>query len=1067
MGVVYEAEQVSLGRRVALKVLPFAATLDPRQLQRFQNEARAAAGLHHTNIVPVYGVGQERGVHFYAMQFIDGQSLAAFLEAERGGANSDQPTTAFGEPAGPAADTAVQAAASTVRAPRDQGYFRRVATSVIQAAEALDHAHQLGVVHRDVKPANLILDATGRVWVTDFGLAQIQTDTRLTMTGDLVGTLRYMSPEQALAKRVVIDHRTDVYSLGATLYELLALRPVFEGDDRQELLRQIAFEEPRPPRRINKAIPPELEIIVCRALEKSPADRYATAQELADDLRRWLEDRPIRARRPSLAQRLGKWRLRHRVLVRTTAALLLTGLLLLGAFLWREERQRTTAERAVGVSLERVQWLREQERWDEALTVLAMAEAHLEGRGLEELRDRVRGQKRDVEMLARLEKARMQMAGYSKETDLFDPAGSDRLYAEAFHWYDLDMSAGDPQETAKRIEASAIRTRLILALDEWASLKDALQKGSAERLRATADLADADTWSRQLRAADKRSDRGMLENLAKQEEAFGQSGPNLWRLATALDRAGSAPTAERMIRRAQHQQPADFWTNFSLAAILARREARDPAEEIAFLRAALALRPQNHVTWWVLGDILRKQSKLAEAEVAYRKAIALQPDFGAAHINLGTLLCDHLNRPAEAEDIFRKVIALRPDEVTAYANLPVALRNQGKIADAVAVCHKLINLKPASALAYHQLGLILAQENPAEAEKAYRKALDLDPKFASAHFRLGLLLEQTGKLDEAIREFQEGTNLRRKQQRPNHGVEIALGRARLKKGQLEEAIAEFQAVLKVNKDDREAHFLLGLAFEQKGALHAAIGAYREAARLDSGNPKIRFILGNQLYAVNLLDDAIIVYREAIKLKEDYPEAQLNLGLVLIRKGQFREAVDLFTRELERHAGHAEFWQARADAYANLGDYAGALADYDKVVELAPGNAAAWNAAAWLRANCPDAKFRDGGRAYEMARKAVALAPRHHDYYLTLAWAGYRAGNWKAALEAAEKALQLRNGGDCADWFLLAMIHQRLGNMVHAREWYDKGNQLMRFRHHPDWLHFRAEAAALLGITAQK
>src|SRR5262249_4626055 len=150
-----------------------------------------------------------------------------------------------------------------------------------------------GIIHRDIKPANLLLENCSlptvycppRLWVTDFGLAQVQGDSRMTMTGDLVGTLRYMSPEQALAKRVMVDHRTDIYSLGATLYEQLTLEPAFTGSDRQELLRQIAFEEPRLPHRVRRTIPAELETIVLKALEKNPAERYATAKDLADDLR--------------------------------------------------------------------------------------------------------------------------------------------------------------------------------------------------------------------------------------------------------------------------------------------------------------------------------------------------------------------------------------------------------------------------------------------------------------------------------------------------------------------------------------------------------------------------------------------------------------------------------------------------------------------------------------------------------------------------------------------------------------------------------------------------------------
>ena len=224
--------------------------------------------------------------------------------------------------AGPTADTAPIAALSTLPDFDSREYYRTIAQLGIQAAEALDHAHQNGILHRDIKPANLLVDDTGKLWITDFGLARIEADAGMTMTGDILGTLRYMSPEQALAKRVVVDHRSDIYSLGVTLYELLTLQPAFNGDDRQELLRQIAFEEPRKPRQVNARIPQDLETIVLKAIEKNPADRYATAGELADDLKRFIDHRPVVARRPTLLHRARKWSRRHVALVSTIAVAL-------------------------------------------------------------------------------------------------------------------------------------------------------------------------------------------------------------------------------------------------------------------------------------------------------------------------------------------------------------------------------------------------------------------------------------------------------------------------------------------------------------------------------------------------------------------------------------------------------------------------------------------------------------------------------------------------------------------------------------------------------------------------
>jgi serine/threonine protein kinase/outer membrane protein assembly factor BamB len=318
MGAVFEAEQLSLGRRVALKILRFGGVSDPEALERFQREAETVAKLHHTNIVPIFAVGSEHGVNFYAMQFIDGQSLAEVLSASRSGL---PPLS--------------------------------VAEIGLQAAEALAHAHQRGVVHRDVKPSNLLLDHENRVWLTDFGLARRLDDVTLSLTGALLGTPRYMSPEQATATTKRVDHRSDLFSLGATLYELLVGRPAFSGENPHDVIHHILCDEPLALRSIDPTIPRDLETIVMKCLAKVPQHRYASALDLADDLRAFLDARPIRARRVTPIERVWRWaKQNRRSAVLTTSAAAITVLLtLLGGLgraqynAWQQATVRLTAVR--------------------------------------------------------------------------------------------------------------------------------------------------------------------------------------------------------------------------------------------------------------------------------------------------------------------------------------------------------------------------------------------------------------------------------------------------------------------------------------------------------------------------------------------------------------------------------------------------------------------------------------------------------------------------------------------------------------------------------------------------
>jgi serine/threonine protein kinase len=405
MGIVYEAEQTSLGRRVALKILPQGSRLDDRQLERFQREAKAAAGLQHPHIVPIYGVGQDNGIDYFTMQYIEGPNLEQVMaevralrdhpsHGERGRAADKSGRAASvasvllekwytpsprerdfenndgKKSAAPAVhdDTAAHKGSTVTQAtpssgswitsgssvvPSGRPFYRNVARIGIQAAEALEHAHTQGILHRDIKPSNLLLDLEGKTWITDFGLAKFQRDDDITDSGALVGTLRYMAPERFDGWT---DRSSDVYSLGLTIYELISLRPAFCQTDRQHLIRAVLEDAPTPPRRIDPRIPLDLETIVLKSIAKDPAQRYRAASDLADDLRHFLDGKPIRARRTSAREKAWLWCRRNPLsasLAVTAAALLVAALAATSigwvstiAALQRETAARSDAEQA-------------------------------------------------------------------------------------------------------------------------------------------------------------------------------------------------------------------------------------------------------------------------------------------------------------------------------------------------------------------------------------------------------------------------------------------------------------------------------------------------------------------------------------------------------------------------------------------------------------------------------------------------------------------------------------------------------------------------------------------------
>jgi serine/threonine protein kinase/Tfp pilus assembly protein PilF len=835
MGVVYEAVQESLGRRVALKVLPAGALGDARHVERFQREARAAARLHHSNIVPVFAVCQDSGTHYYVMQYIEGRPLDEVLaELRRLRAEGGRQTAPLALDTSAAADVASGAAPSDEAASRYcaslarslwQGQFRaasrpdgrapdpaepapaasspsgsaptsglladphgpfaqRVAQLGIQVAEALEYAAAQGVLHRDVKPSNLLLDVFGTVWLTDFGLAKAAGTPDLTRPGDLLGTLRYMAPERFDGRA---DVRSDVYALGLTLYELLALRPAFAAQDQAELIRQISAAEVPRLDRLDRRPPRDLVTIVHKAMAREPAARYQSAAALAEDLRRFVENRSIVARRASLAEQTWRWCRRNPTVAGLLAALLALVTVAVGGGLWLERQQaeqRGRAREAVEAALAQVPGLRRHGRWSEAHAILTQARSRLDDAGSDDLRRRLGRAEEDVQLAAELEQIRLTPAVIEGE---FDFRGMARAYARALEHAGLDVM-GDEEIVAGRIRDSDVRPQLVVALDHWAFVAEAL---GDRRLRARLlDLscrADLDPeWGDRFRDSAVWEDQGQLHRLAADaqkwlsQEARGKGPPTQLLILLAMKLGKAEEEAELLLRAAQRQHPEDFWLNYALGKELRERK---PAEAVGYYRAALATRPSVAAVYHEMGLALLWQRQVDEAILAFRKAIELEPKGSWHYTNLGVCLRDK-GRLDEAMANYRRAIELNPEVAAPHTNLGVCLRDTGRLDEAMVECRRAIELRPNAMPAHLNLGMCLRDKGRFdEAMAEYCRAIELDPNATAGHYQLGLLLESMGRPEEAILEFREVT-----QREPRVALaHEALTRLLLQRGRFAEA----------------------------------------------------------------------------------------------------------------------------------------------------------------------------------------------------------------------------------------------------------------------------------------
>jgi tetratricopeptide (TPR) repeat protein len=688
MGVVFRAWHHRLNRPVALKMMLAGPYAGPRERERFQREAEAAAGLRHPNVVQVHDVGEADGRPYFTMELVDGGSLAQTLT---------------GTPL-----------------PVD-----RAAELVGTLAAAVQVAHAAGVVHRDLKPANVLLTADGTPKVTDFGLARrLSDEAGLTHTGVALGTPSYMAPEQAGGKPSAVGPAADVYSLGTILYELLTGRPPFRGESAAETVQQLLTHDPVPPARLNPRVPRDLETVCLKCLQKAPGLRYAAAGELADDLGRFRRGEAITARPDGLVRRWARRVRRRPLLAAAIAGVLVLAAALAGGALWVVS-ERGADNRAAEDDLREMADYRGQSKWPEARAALGRAKARLGGRGSADLRRRIDRADVELTLIAKLDAARL--AGSQTVGGKYTLSRADDNYEAAFREAGVWLPGDDPEVVAARIKASDVSMALVNALDSWAGLTE--DDARRERFSRIARVADPDSngWRRRTQDPALGEDRAALGRVARDIEDSPAADPRVSLFLLFADRcrkAGVDPS--RMLKRIHRAQPNDFWLNLRLGwdAEFARRYE----EAVQFYHSAVVLRPDASIAHNNLAmALLRMKDRGDEVIEHLKEACRLDPESHVVRVNLANELTVS-NRHAEAIGHTRTALRSEPNSALLHEILARNLEALKEDGEALAEHRRAVACDRRFSPAQRGLrDFFLRRGRPEKAMAAWKEALAFDP----------------------------------------------------------------------------------------------------------------------------------------------------------------------------------------------------------------------------------------------------------------------------------------------------------------------------------------------------
>jgi len=1043
MGVVYKARHLALDRMVAVKMLRAGIGADDEDRRRFQNEVRAAALLQHPNIIQIHEVGAIDGQPYCLLEYLPRGTLQNRLAKGPIPAND--------------------------------------AAQLLEVlARAIHFAHQRGIIHRDLKPANILLkDETGQAEpdhelaaqydsslvfhfasltpkIADFGLAkQINRDSSLTATGAVIGTPQYMAPEQADGRDV--GPATDIYSLGAILYEMLTGRPPFQGVSPLDTFDMLRNVEPVRPSRLQPRLPPDLETICLKCLHKEPTRRYPSAEALADDLKRFLAGEPIHARPIGIAERTVRWCCRKPA---QAALIVLLAVVSVGvatsAFLYQRElaaeqaddilrkadarRKRDLAEQQVGDALQQArqiriglqtelaaaggifQLLNAPARWsaqidamraalDRANVAIAASKDSVEdehAREVQRMTDLLRKDDADRTLALYLEKIRQDRSTWIDGK--FDLASAARDYPLAFASAGYCATSGDEcaptLEHAELMQQSPIREQLLAALDDWAFVVMSRKKGDslAGKLLAVARNIDPHPWRDRVRDPAAWRSAVLLERIADDalanEELLNGSSPQILEyVGSLLHRSATLPYTSKLDDK---------------SALARRKKAED------WLRQAQMRHPADFWLNFQLGSFLQSTNP-REAAGFYRTALAVRLHSGAAWNNLGSTL-RMLHNHSAAMWALQKSLEVEPKNGRAWSGIGLIYYDQKNYSAASTALKKSIDLEPDSSSSWNNLGMALqAQKELKPAIHAYEKSISLDSTNPKPWFNLGNLRLSQRDYSAAMKSYRTALEHDPRYANAWRGI----GDVHRDQKNYRAAIDAYQQAIECDSDNAFLWYRLGNTFNQNKQPTPAIHALRKATEIDPNYADAWTNLGNLLSAQDDPRGAINAYKKATEIEPSHAIAWNNLSNVLRRQKDLDGAIEAHKKATDAKPTSANYWYNFGVTWTEKKNIPAAIDAFNKAVKFDPKNVSAWNRLARILEN-----QKDLPNAVNAYRKAIVADPAVVPNWVRLGACLLEQGDLPALLATFQDATK-RNPKEAPLWYHLGVAHRRMRNFDEA------------------------------------